>query len=181
MVMRYAGDLCLEFLNFPVVSKLRTSGDSRASDHSPRSRAHRQASLKRAKTRPSGDLQHETSLVKQKEVTSKVSEPVASTPNRDSVVEGTTQAMYTNDQAGDFKMVSHRADRKLRVPVVIQAIGGGDFRMTNSRAPHSDILMIAGELPSRLKLSNTGTISVDVRSDEAAVQELATNCLGGIY
>lgn len=83
--------------DIPVVRKRRPSGDSRVSDHSPRSRAPRQASLKRVKTRTSEELPHEALLATQKEGTSEVSELFTSTPSTDSVVEVTTQAMRTDE------------------------------------------------------------------------------------
>lgn len=119
-------------------------------------------------------------MVEEKKVVSEVSELGAYTQNTVSDAQGSPSPAFINEQTGKFKMVSHRADRNFQAPIVMRVTGGRDFRMTNPISLHSDILKLPGELPSRLKLNNTDTISVDFRSNKAAAKLLAACSPGGI-
>lgn len=56
----------------------------------------------------------------------------------------------------------------------------GDLRKTNPKALCHDIVRAAGEVPSRIKFSNTGAVTVDVKSEKAATRLLATSAVGGV-
>lgn len=89
-------------------------------------------------------------------------------------------AVESSREEAEFRTASHRTDRKLGIPIVIRATGGGDFRKANPIILHSDILKAAGVLPSRPKMNSTGSISIDVLSNAATSRLLTTTSICGI-
>lgn len=109
-----------------------------------------------------------------------LSNEMSSSPRSKSASEMNPSAMESSGEEAEFKKASHRADRKLGIPIVIRATGGGDFRKANPITLHSGIVKAAGVLPSRLKMNSTGSISIDVLSDAAASRLLTTTAICGI-
>lgn len=63
-------------------------------------------------------------------------------------------------------------NRKHKIPLVIRPKGFSDLLISNSRQRHQEIVSVAGETTTRLKLTTTGAVCIDVLSETAASRPL---------
>lgn len=90
-----------------------------------------------------------------------------------------TDSQQSSDMVDEdgFQSVTHRRNRKQGVPLVIRPSANGDLRKTNPKRLHTEIVKAAGETPTRITLTKSGAITIDVRTDAAVNRLLATTDL----